>query len=215
LGEKVFQRIQPVQPKGCKLFERRADFGKRTRVQVKAVVLARAHTLQNAGALQNLEVARNGRRRNLERLRQFRDRAVRARHAKEDFPSRPIRKRAEDLVDFTNLMLNHSVNSYPSGRVRCQQKTINIYVKCICPADLTHLTPLILAATTPSTSAANSVKPISAHEMDSGRGLLLLKSRVNRLAFHREHAENAFVNATKRFLSDKSLKGFDTKCELT
>jgi hypothetical protein len=35
------------------------------------------------------------------------------------------------------------------------------------------------------------------------------ESRVNRFALQREHTEHAFVNATKRFLLDKSVKCLD------
>jgi len=51
LSEEIFQRIQPLQPEGCELFERRADLRERARVQVKTVVLAGTHALQDAGAL--------------------------------------------------------------------------------------------------------------------------------------------------------------------
>src|SRR4029434_8778691 len=95
---------------------------------MKAVVLAGAHALKDAGALEKLEMSRNRRPGNLERLRQFRDGAVRTRHAKKDFSSRGMGERAEDIVHVRCVTFNHFVNSCAPTRVRCQV-TINFSVK--------------------------------------------------------------------------------------
>src|SRR5437899_10513308 len=97
---------------------------------MKATVLAGAHALQDARMLENPQVSRNRRGRNLERLGQFRDGAVSAGHAKEDFPSRAIGERTEDIVHIRNPLVNHSVNCYPTATLCCQY-TININVNCL------------------------------------------------------------------------------------
>src|SRR4029450_5820983 len=87
---------------------------------MKAVVLAGAHALKDAGALEKLEMSRNRRPGNLERLRQFRDGAVRTRHAKKDFSSRGIGERAEDIVHVRCVTFNHFVNSCAKTAEACQ-----------------------------------------------------------------------------------------------
>ena len=37
-----------------------------------------------------------------------------------------------------------------------------------------------------------------------------LQARINGLAFEGEYSKDAFMHATKRFLPDESLQGFDT-----
>jgi len=45
------------------------------------------------------------------------------------------------------------------------------------------------------------------------RRVLLLKPRINRFAFHGQHAERAFMNLVKRILPDKPLQRFHAKGE--
>lgn len=96
--EESLQLIQPLEPEGRELVERGPDGGEGAWVHMKSMVLARPHPLEDAGILQNLEVPGDRGRGDRKRLRQLRDRAVRAGDAEENFPPRRVGKRAENLI---------------------------------------------------------------------------------------------------------------------
>jgi hypothetical protein len=98
-GEELVELAVPLVPEALVLGEPRGGFAQRLRLEMADAGSCLTGAGDEAGLLEHLQVARDGRLRHLERRRQGGNRRVALRKPGEDRTPRGIRQRREDRVE--------------------------------------------------------------------------------------------------------------------